>query len=195
MQHWFIYSELYFAPSPPYQHVCGCSLEPSWVYLPPAASHNPVAPLPTSRVLHHTAGSQNAICQHHLPDLLSQDYLLLNPHPFYQGFKACKQGVTIWKERLKKSEAAVLIPSFFFFPWHRHPPHLAVTVLGKKKIPIQLLADVLRIQPATPKLLGYSPNYVFSVSRLSQSKELKLKSRMMDMYTSTWIPVSLLESL
>lgn len=135
MQHWLIYSELYSAPSPPYQAVFGCSLEPSCVYLPPAASHNPVAPLPTSRVLHHTAGAHSAICQHHLLDLLSQDYLFLNPHPFYQGFKACKQEVTIWKERLKKSEAAVPIPQhlFFFLPAHKHPPHLAVIVLGEKE--------------------------------------------------------------
>lgn len=100
-QRWFICSELYSAPSPSYQAVWGCSLEPSWVYLPPAASHNLVAPLPTSRVLHHAAGACSAICQHHLPDLLSQDYLLPNPHHFYQGFKACKQGVTIWKKGSK----------------------------------------------------------------------------------------------
>lgn len=112
-QCWFICSELY--PVLLLQAVWGCSLEPSWVYLPPAASHNLVAPLPTSRVLHHAAGACSAICQHHLPDLLSQDYLLPNPHHFYQGFKACKQGVTIWKEGLKKSEAAVLIPSIFSF--------------------------------------------------------------------------------
>lgn len=114
-QCWFISSELYSAPSPPSQAVWGCSLEPSWVYLPPAASHNLIAPLPTSRVLHHAAGACSAICQHHLPDLLSQDYLLPNPHHFYQGFKACKQGVTIWKEGLKESEAAVLPPSIFSF--------------------------------------------------------------------------------
>lgn len=193
MQHWLFYSELSSAPSPPYQAVCGCSLEPSWVYLPPAASHNLVAPLPTSRVLHHTAGAHSAICQHHLLDLLSQDYLLLSPHPFYQGFKACKQGVTIWKERLKKSETAVLTPSIFSFSFQHTNILFILQKLfwWKNKISLQLLAAGLSTWAAPANLWGDSLNYTFSISRLSQSKQLKLKTQMVDIHTYTWIPVSL----
>lgn len=69
----------------------------------------------------------------------------------------------------------------------------------KKKIPVflELLAAVLITWAAASKLWRDNPNNVFFTSRLSQSKEQKLKSQMVLMHTYPWtlISISLSESL